>query len=139
MELRRKLIATTLSIAMLFSVMTPISALATNESIVNNKKPQATEKSEAKTAVNESTVSRIEKISSQPSKAGSLINKIDDTATYEEALRTVLDDYYGSGNYENAETLDSIVDSRGDKIFENYSNAQKERKKSSSRAWIYAR
>lgn len=104
--------------------MTPVNASATNESIVNNKKPQTTEKSEAKTAVNESTISRIEKSSSQPSKAGSLINRIDDTATYEEALRTVLDDYYSSGNYENAKTLDSIVDSRGDTIFENYSNAR---------------
>ena len=127
MNLRKKLIATALSVAMLFSVTTPASVSATGEVVVNNK-PDATEKSEAKATVNESTVSRVEKSASQPSKAGKLINEIEDTATYEEALRTVLDDYYSNGNSENAEKLDEVVDSRGDKIIESYSNAQEERK-----------
>ncbi len=128
MNLRKKLIATALSVTMLFSVTVPASVSATDETVVNNNKPVATEKSEATLTVNESTVSRVEKSASQPSKAGKLINDIKDTATYEEALRTVLDDYYSNGNSENAEKLNSVVDSRGDEIFENYSNAENERK-----------
>ena len=127
MNLQKKLIATTLSVAILFSVMVPASVSATDKAVVNNK-PVATEKSKATLTVNESTVSRVEKSASQPSKAGKLINKIKDTATYEEALRTVLDDYYSNGNSENTEKLNDVVDSRGDEIFENYSNAESERK-----------
>lgn len=128
MNLQKKLIATTLSVAMLFSVTTPASVSATGEVVVKNNKPVASEKSEAILTVNESAVSRIEKSASQPSKAGTLINDIKDTATYEEALRTVLDDYYTNGNSNKAEQLDKIVDSRGDEIFENYINADEERK-----------
>lgn len=129
MNLQQKLIATALSVAMLFSVTTQASVSATDETVVNNKKSEVAEKSEAKVTVNESTVSRVEKSASQPSKAGKLINEIEDTATYEEALRTALDEYYSNGNSENAEELDRVVDSRGDEIFENYSNAQDEREK----------
>ncbi|MEE1076076.1 MAG: S8 family serine peptidase [Acutalibacteraceae bacterium] len=128
MNLQKKLIATALSVAMLFSVTVPASVSATGEVVVKNNKPVASEKSEATLTVNESAVSRIEKSAAQPSKAGTLINNIKDTATYEEALRTVLDDYYTNGNSEKAEQLDSVVDSRGDKIFENYTNANEERK-----------
>lgn len=137
MNLHKKIIATTLSVAMLFSVTIPASVSATDKTVVNNK-PVATEKSKATLAVNESTVSRAEKSASQPSKAGKLINDIKDTATYEEALRTLLDDYYSNGNSENAEKLDSVVDSRGDEIFENYSNAEKRAKNKATRAWLYA-
>lgn len=128
MNLRKKLIAAALSATMLFSVTVSASVSATDEIIVKNNKTVATEKSKATTAVNESTVSRVEKSATQPSKAGKLINDIKDKATYEEALRTVLDDYYSNGNSENAEMLKKAVDSRGDKIFENYSNAENERK-----------
>ncbi len=116
-----------MSVAMIFSTTTPASVAAVGNTVANSK-AVAPEKSEAIATINESTVSRVEKIASQPSKAGELINNIKDTATYEEALRTVLDNYYINGASENAEKLDSVVDSRGDVIFENYINAQNERK-----------
>lgn len=128
MKLQKKIIATALTVAILFSVTASTGVSATGENVVSNKTPDITEKSETNATVSESTVSRIEKSASQPSKAGKLINEIQDTATYEEALRTVLDDYYTNGNSENAKKLNEVVDSRGDKIFENYSNAQEERK-----------
>ena len=124
MKLQKKIIATALTVAILFSVTASTGVSATGENVVSNKTPDITEKSETNATVSESTVSRIEKSASQPSKAGKLINEIQDTATYEEALRTVLDDYYTNGNSENAKKLNEVVDSRGDKIFENYSNAQ---------------
>ncbi|MEE0061248.1 MAG: S8 family serine peptidase [Acutalibacteraceae bacterium] len=128
MNLHKKLIATILSVAVLFSATVPASVSATEEFVVNYNKSVATEKSKATLTINESTVSRVEKSASQPSTAGRLINEIKDTATYEEALRTVLDDYYSNGNSENAKKLNGVVDSRGDEIFENYINAENERK-----------
>ena len=131
MNLRRKVIAIAMSVAMIFSTTTPASVAAVGNTVSNtviNSKPVAPEKSEAIAKINESTVSRVEKVASQPSKAGELINNIKDTATYEEALRTVLDNYYSNGASENAEKLNSVVDTRGDVIFQNYINAQNERK-----------
>ncbi|MEE0265658.1 MAG: S8 family serine peptidase [Acutalibacteraceae bacterium] len=127
MNLRRKVIATAMSVAMIFSTATSASVMAVGDTVVNSK-PKAPEKSEAVVTINESTVSRVEKNAAQPAKAGVLINDIKDKATYEEALRTVLDNYYSSGASENASKLDSVVDSRGDVIFENYINAENERK-----------
>ncbi|MEE0060881.1 MAG: hypothetical protein UE295_08645, partial [Acutalibacteraceae bacterium] len=127
MNLRRRVIAVAMSVAMIFSASTSASVAAVGDTVVKSK-PVIPEKSQATVTVNESTVSRVEKNAAQPSKAGELINDIKDTATYEEALRTVLDSYYSSGDSENAKKLDSVVDSRGDVIFENYINAENERK-----------
>ena len=82
MNLRKKLIAAALSATMLFSVTVSASVSATDEIIVKNNKTVATEKSKATTAVNESTVSRVEKSATQPRKAGKLINDIKDKANF---------------------------------------------------------
>ena len=80
-----------------------------------------------KSVVDESAVSSVEKESDNPQTAGEMINNISNSDTYEEALRTVLDDYYLSSDEESIEELTDTVDKRADEIIENYEQASVER------------
>lgn len=75
----------------------------------------------------EAVVESVKSESDNPEKACEMINDIDDTATFEEALKSVLDGYYLESDKESVERLKKSIDSRGAQILENYENAAEER------------
>ncbi len=145
MNAGKKILAVFLSATMLFTatsaVNIPTVTAVDREEIDNTAANQSTninisvdnkadlQKSQAQTLVNESKVSNVEKHTDNPTVAGKLINSILDQPTYNEALRTVLDNYYTNGDQSNIDTLEKVVDKRGEKILENYSNAEQQRDK----------
>lgn len=102
--------------------------LADVDTSVNSKKPLQI--SGASVDVVESQVSKVEKNTSNPTIAGELINEITHQPTYDEALRTVLDSYYTNNDQKSITALEKVVDTRGNEIITNYSNAQKQREQS---------
>ena len=102
--------------------------LADVDTSVNSKKPLQI--SGASVDVVESQVSKVEKNTSNPTIAGELINEITHQPTYYEALRTVLDSYYTNNDQKSITALEKVVDTRGNEIITNYSNAQKQREQS---------
>lgn len=72
-------------------------------------------------------VNAVEKESDNPRKACEMINSIEDITTYEESLRTVLDEYYLESDEKSIKLIENSIDSRGEEILENYENASKER------------
>lgn len=72
-------------------------------------------------------VKAVENLSDNPRKACEMINNIEDTTTYEESLRTVLDEYYLESDEKSIKLIEKSIDSRGDEILENYEKASKER------------
>lgn len=79
------------------------------------------------TEVDESVVDTVCDAIDSPQKAVGIINDIHDKATYEEALRTVLDKYYLNSNQKNIDIISDSTDSRAKEIIENYEEASAER------------
>ena len=118
MKKLRKIQALLLSLALLV----PIACNGTAVNILND-----TQAVSAPLNFDEAVVESVKKESDNPDRACDIINDIDDTATYEEALRTVLDGYYLESNTTSIESLKKSIDSRGEEILENYENAAEER------------
>lgn len=118
MKKLRKIQALLLSLALLV----PIACNGTAVSILND-----TQAVSAPLNFDEAVVESVKKESDNPDRACEMINDIDDTATYEEALRTVLDGYYLESNTTSIESLEKSIDPRGEEILENYENAADER------------
>ena len=100
MKKLRKIQALLLSLALLV----PIACNGTAVSILND-----TQAVSAPLNFDEAVVESVKKESDNPDRACEMINDIDDTATYEEALRTVLDGYYLESNTTSIESLEKSI------------------------------
>ncbi|MGN1131805.1 MAG: hypothetical protein ACI4RL_02780, partial [Ruminococcus sp.] len=110
--------------AMLLSVVL-LLPIVFNSSAENTPAKEQTAQTSVK--CDEAVVKAVERTSDNPEKASDMINNIEDTATYEEALRTVLDEYYLESDTKSIESVEKSIDSRGDTILENYEKALNER------------
>lgn len=80
--------------------------------------------------VDQSLVDSVTEQTNNPDETADSINEIQDTPTYEEAVRTVLDEYYKNSNEENIEEFTDNLDDRGDTIASNYKEAEEQRQQS---------
>lgn len=114
----KKLQAMLLSVALLAPVVcngTAVNTLSAVQTVTEQQR------------CDEAVVESVKNESGNPDRACEMINDIDDAATYEEALRTVLDGYYLESDTKSIETLEKSLDSRGKYILENYEKAAEER------------
>ena len=81
-----------------------------------------------KEKIDKSVIKEIEKQIEEPEKVADTIKDIESVPTYNEAVRTALDEYYEKGSEEDVELLTDNLDERSDTIVENYQNADEERK-----------
>lgn len=100
MKKLKKIQALLLSLALL----APIACNGTAVSILND-----TQAVSAPLNFDEAVVESVKKESDNPDRACEMINDIDDTATYEKALRTVLDEYYLESDTKSIESLEKSI------------------------------